>query len=118
MDFFNSLLIRVTLAVIGRIFYAFLAYTILILMGLASELVIPAAVLVYLFYLGSRLLLLFSGIDSPYYSREREKGLQRYLLERIPSPSQPNGSENSIAFTTPLFLFFLASCLFFFSSLS
>jgi len=70
MDFFNSLLIRITLAVIGGIFYAFLTYMITIFLNLSYEFVIVAAVFVYLFYLSSRLLLLFSGINSPYYSKE------------------------------------------------
>ena len=35
-----------------------------------------AAFFVYLLYLGSRLLLLFSGIDSPYYQRGREEPLK------------------------------------------
>ena len=69
MDFFNSLLIRITLAVIGGIFYAFLTYMIVMFLNLSYEFVILAAVFVYLFYLSSRLLLLFSGIDSPYYSK-------------------------------------------------
>ncbi len=69
MDFFNSLLIRITLAVIGGIFYAFLTYMIAISLNLSYEFVIIAAVFVYLFYFSSRLLLLFSGVDSPYYSR-------------------------------------------------
>ena len=69
MDFFNSLLIRITLAVIGGIFYAFLTYRIVIFLHLSYEFVILMTVFVYLFYLSSRLLLLFSGIDSPYYSK-------------------------------------------------
>jgi len=69
MEFFNSLLIRFTLAVIGGIFYAFLTYMIAMFLNLSYEFVIVAAVFVYLFYLSSRLLLLFSGIDSPYYSK-------------------------------------------------
>lgn len=69
MDFFNSFLIRITLAVIGGIFYAFLTYMIVMFLNLSYEFVIVAAVFVYLFYLSSRLLLLFSGIDSPYYSK-------------------------------------------------
>jgi hypothetical protein len=69
MDFFNSLPIRITLAVIGGIFYAFLTYLIVMFLNLSYEFVIVAAVFVYLFYLSSRLLLLFSGIDSPYYSK-------------------------------------------------
>jgi hypothetical protein len=72
MDFFNSLLIRITLAVIGGIFYAFLTYRIVALLNLSYEFIIIAAVFVYLFYLSSRLLLLFSGIDSPYYSKRRK----------------------------------------------
>ena len=79
MDFFNSLLIRITLAVIGGIFYAFLTYIIAMFLNLSYEFVIVVAVFVYLFYLSSRLLLLFSGIDSPYYS----KGEKR--LSKIPS---------------------------------
>jgi hypothetical protein len=69
MDFFNSPLIRITLAVIGGIFYAFLTYMIVMFLNLSYEFAIVAAVFVYLFYLSSRLLLLFSGIDSPYYSK-------------------------------------------------
>jgi hypothetical protein len=76
MDFFNSLLIRTTLAVIGGIFYAFLTYMIVMFLNLSSELVTLAAIFVYLFYLSSRLLLLFSGIDSPYYSRRRKGSSQ------------------------------------------
>jgi hypothetical protein len=72
MGFFNSLVIRVTLAVIGGIFYAFLTYMIVMFLNLSYEFVILAAVFVYLFYLSSRLLLLFSGIDSPYYSKLRK----------------------------------------------
>ena len=73
MDFFNSLLIRFTLAVIGGIFYAFLTYLITIFLNLSYEFVIVTAVFVYLFYLSSRLLLLFSGINSPYYSKEEKR---------------------------------------------
>jgi hypothetical protein len=72
MGFFNSLVIRVTLAVIGGVFYAFLTYMIVMFLNLSYEFVILAAVFVYLFYLSSRLLLLFSGIDSPYYSKPRK----------------------------------------------
>ncbi len=82
MGFFNSLLIRITLAVIGGIFYAFLTYWIVLLLGLPYEFVTLASVFVYLFYLGSRLLLLFSGIDSSYYSKGRKK------------PSSPSIQEN------------------------
>ena len=76
MDFFNSLVIRTTLAVIGGIFYAFLTYVIVLFLNLSYEFVIVAAVFVSLFYLSSRFLLLFSGIDSPYYSKGG-KGLSK-----------------------------------------
>ncbi len=72
MDFFNSRLIRITLAVIGGIFYAFLTYRIVIFFHFSYELVTVAVAFVYLFYLSSRLLLLFSGIDSAYYSSGRK----------------------------------------------
>jgi hypothetical protein len=87
MKFFNSLLIRFTLAVIGGIFYALLTYMIGMFLKLSYEFVIVAAVFVYLFYLSSRLLLLFSGIDSPYYS----KGGKR---------SSKTPSENNSFYTT------------------
>jgi len=81
MGFFNSLLIRITLAVIGGIFYAFLTYLIVMFLNLSYELVILTSVFVYLFYLSSRLLLLFSGIDSPYYSK-RGKGPSKTAIEK------------------------------------
>ena len=81
MGFFNSLLIRITLAVIGGVFYAFLTYLIVVFLNLSYEFVILTAVFVYLFYLSSRLLLLFSGIDSPYYSKGG-KGSSKTLTEK------------------------------------
>jgi len=81
MGFFNSLLIRITLAVIGGIFYAFLTYMIALFFKLYSSFAILAAVFVYFLYLGSRLLLLFSGIDSPYFLRAR-KGPSKTLPEK------------------------------------
>src|SRR4030043_1316976 len=81
MDFFNSPLIRITLAVIGGIFYAFLTYMIVMFLNLSYEFAIVAALFVYLFYLSSRLLLLFSGIDSPYYSK-RGKGPSKTPIEK------------------------------------
>jgi len=71
MTFFNSLLIRITLAVIGGVFYAFLTYWIVLFLRLPYEFSILVSVFVYLSYLSSRLLLLFSGMDSPYYSKGR-----------------------------------------------
>ncbi len=81
MGFFNSLLIRITLAVLGGILYALLTYALILSLNFSSPLAILAASLVYLLYLGSRLLLLFSGIDSPYYRRERKRP-SRTLPER------------------------------------
>jgi len=81
MGFLNSLLIRITLAVIGGVFYAFLSYMIVMLLCLPSEFVFLASAFVYLFYLGSRLLLLFSGVDSPYYSR-RKRGIPKTPTEK------------------------------------
>ena len=72
MGFFNSLLIRITLAVLGGVLYALLTYALILSLNLSSPLAILAGFLVYLFYLGSRLLLLFSGIDSPYFLRARK----------------------------------------------
>jgi hypothetical protein len=71
MGFFNSLSIRITLALIGGILYSLLAYNIIILLDLSSEFAIFTMVFIFLFYLGSRLLILFSRIDSPYYSKRR-----------------------------------------------
>ena len=72
MGFFNSLSIRIPLAIIGGILYGALTYTIAIFLDLPSEFAFSAAIIVFLFYLGSRLLILFSGIDSPYYSKGRK----------------------------------------------
>ena len=71
MGFFNSLSTRIPLAVIGGVLYALLTYRIVLLFDLSSELSRVASIFVFLFYLGSRLLILFSGIDSPYFSRKR-----------------------------------------------
>jgi hypothetical protein len=73
VGFFNSLLIRITLAVLGGVLYALLTYALIQSLNLSSPLSTLAAFFVYLLYLGSRLLLLFSGIDSPYYRRPREE---------------------------------------------
>ena len=69
MGFFNSLSIRIPLAIIGGILYGALTYSIVVLLVLSSELALSTAIVVFLFYLGSRLLILFSGINSPYYSK-------------------------------------------------
>ena len=69
MDFFNSLSIRITLTVVGGIFYGLLTQTVARLLGFSSELAVIAAFIVFFFYLISRFLLLFSGIHTPYYSK-------------------------------------------------
>jgi len=87
-EFFDSLSIRIPLAVIGGILYGLLTYHIIILLDLSSQVAIFTGVIVFLFYIGSRLLILFSGIDSPYYSR-RAKAISKPPIER-----------NSFYFTT------------------
>lgn len=69
MGFFNSLPIRITMAMVGGIFYGLLTQAIALLVGLSSELAVIAAFIVFFFYLASRFLLLFSGIHTPYYSK-------------------------------------------------
>ena len=69
MGFFNSLPIRITMAVVGGIFYGLLTQGIALLVGLSYEPAVLAALIVFFFYLVSRFLLLFSGIHTPYYSR-------------------------------------------------
>lgn len=81
MGFFNSLLIRIVLAVLGGVLYALLTYALILSLNLSSPLAFLAAFLVCLLYVGSRFLLLFSGIDSPYYRRER-KGPSKTLPEK------------------------------------
>ena len=66
---FNSLSIRITMAMVGGIFYGLLTQPIALLIGLSSELAVIAALIVFFFYLVSRFLLLFSGIHTPYYSK-------------------------------------------------
>jgi hypothetical protein len=80
MSFFNSLSIRFPLAIIGGTLYGALTYRIVVLLNRSSELAIFGGIIVFLFYLGSRLLLLFSGIDSPYYSKVT-KGVSRPPIE-------------------------------------
>jgi len=69
MGFFNSLSIRIPLAIIGGILYSALTYSMIILLDLSSELAILIAFIIFFFYLASRLLLLFSGIHTRYYSK-------------------------------------------------
>jgi hypothetical protein len=81
VGFFNSLLIRITLAVLGGVLYALLTYALILSLNLSSSLAALAAFFVYLLYLGSRLLLLLSEIDSPYYLRGG-KGPSKTLPEK------------------------------------
>lgn len=69
MGFFNSLSIRIPLAVIGGMLYSLLTYTIIILLDLSSQIAIIGGIFVFLFYFGSRILILSSGINTPYYSK-------------------------------------------------
>jgi len=57
------------MAVVGGIFYGLLTETVTLLVGLSSELAVIAAFVIFFFYLVSRVLLLFSGIHTPYYSK-------------------------------------------------
>ena len=80
MSFFNSLSTRFPLAIAGGILYAGLTHYILILLNLPSDVAVFAAIIIFLFYLSSRFLLLFSGIDSPYYSKMK-KGIPKPPIE-------------------------------------
>ena len=78
MGFFNSLSIRIPLAVVGGILYSILTYYIVILLNLPSELALATSIIVFLFYLGSRFLILFSGIDTDYYSKGKKIGSKQF----------------------------------------
>ncbi len=69
MSFFNSLSIRIALAIVGAILYGLLSSYILTLLGLSYELSLPASIIVFLLYLLSRFVLLFTGIQTRYYSK-------------------------------------------------
>jgi len=72
MSFFNALSIRISLAIIGGILYGLLTRALVLTLDLPLQAAMGAAFLVFLLYLGSRLLILFSGINTLYYSRERK----------------------------------------------
>jgi hypothetical protein len=72
MSFFNSLSIRIPLAIIGGILYGLLTYAIILVLNMPPRVAVSAGILVFFLYLGSRLLILFSGIDTPYYSKQRK----------------------------------------------
>ena len=117
MDFFNSLVIRTTLAVIGGIFYAFLTYAIVMSLHLSYEFVIVASVFVYLFYLAQGFF--SSSLEStPPIIQKEEKDSLKHLPKKILSISPLNGSENSITIMTSFFLLFWVSSPYFSSSLS
>lgn len=69
MTFLNHLPNRVVLALIGGVLYSLLTYCLLTLLDVSLPLNISISGLVFLFYFGSRLLLLFSGMDTLYYSK-------------------------------------------------
>ncbi len=69
MTFLNHLPNRVVLALIGGVLYGLLTYCLLTLMGVFLPFNIAISGLIFIFYFGSRLLLLFSGIDTLYYSK-------------------------------------------------
>ena len=106
MGFFNSLLIRITLAVLGGTLYALLTYALILSLNLSSPLAIPAALFVYLLYLGSRLLLLFSGMRLPLLSTSKKRTFKNTPRERILSKRQPNGWGNFIINMTLFYSFF------------
>ena len=70
MGYFNSFSTRIPLALVGAILYSLLTYSILLILNLSIEWAIFASIFVFLFYFGSRIVILFSGVDSPYYSRK------------------------------------------------
>jgi hypothetical protein len=77
VGFFNSLSIRVPLTLIGGLLYGFLTYHILLFLSL-SPLALPLATVIFLLYCGSRLLLLFSGVGTSYYSKGGKGKFRRF----------------------------------------
>ncbi|MCX8118652.1 MAG: hypothetical protein N3G78_12055 [Desulfobacterota bacterium] len=69
MGFFNALTVRISLGIIGGGLYGLLAYGLVRLLGAPSGAALSVGFLTFAFYVGSRLLLLFSGVDTPYYSK-------------------------------------------------
>ncbi len=82
MGFFNSLLIRIALALLGAVLYGLLIYSILGFTSF-SDLALILSIPVSLLYFISRLILLLSGIPTPYYSR-RKGSLFKSLPEHHP----------------------------------
>jgi len=80
MGFFNSLSTRIPLALVGGVLYGLLTYYIILFLDLPSQLAVAGGILVFLFYFGSRFLILFSGINTLYYSKEERRN-SKLLLE-------------------------------------
>jgi len=74
MGFFNSLPVRIAMALVGGVFYGLLTQTISLVLGSPSELALVTAFIVFFFYVVSRFLLLFSGVHTPYYSKTKKIG--------------------------------------------
>jgi hypothetical protein len=81
-SFFNSRSTRIPLAIIGGIFYGLLVYFILRFASF-SDWALAISIPIAVAYFISRLLLVFSGIPSPYYSKGRET-LFKSLPQRHP----------------------------------
>jgi len=79
MGFFNSLSTRIPLALLGGFLYGLLTYALTFPVGFSSELALFAATVVFLFYLASRLLLLFSGVNTLYYSKAKKTGIADFF---------------------------------------
>jgi len=62
------------MALVGGIFYGLLTQTMTLVLGSSSEFALVAAFIVFFFYLVSRFLLLFSGVNTPYYSKAKNTG--------------------------------------------
>jgi len=81
MSFLNSLSTRIPLALVGGFLYGFLTHLILTLLNFPSPIATVGGIFIFLFYFGSRLLLLFSGIDTSYYSKE-ERAISKEIFEK------------------------------------
>lgn len=114
----HSLSSRIPLAIVGGILYGSLVHRILTVLDGPPEFSLFSGVFLFLFYVGSRLLILLSGVNSAYYSRTRETGGKHIY-------------ENTFFFHTTqwvgkfyhyhdiaLFLLLLAVCFLFLSALS
>lgn len=78
MSFFNSLSVRIPLALIGGILYGVLVHTMVIFLHPSNPIAVVGGIFIFLFYLSSRFLLLFSGTSTPYYYREEESLSKRF----------------------------------------